>query len=139
MAELHAYFSQLIYDDPLYDMLVQYLDIHEVDSSVFQGLSTIQALYVWTLVMSPGIGMLSNVGFYNILLLFVLIYAVKERCRQVWVLLLPLILTNLVIIAAPYVGPRYAFPVMYSMPCVVALYMAQRREQIEGSGKENII
>lgn len=136
MAELHAYFSQLIYDDPLYDILVQYLDIHEIDSSVFQGLSTIQALYVWTMVMSPGIGMLSNVGFYNILLLFVLIYAVKERCRQVLVLLLPLILTNLVIIAAPYVGPRYAFPVMYSMPCVVALYMAQRREQIEGSGKE---
>lgn len=136
MAELHAYFSQLIYDEPLYDMLVEYLDLHEVDSSIFQGLSTIQALYVWTAIMSPGIGMLSNVGFYNIILLFIIIYAIKERCRQVLVLSLPLTLSNLIIIAAPYVGPRYAFPVMYSMPCVIALYMAQRREQSEGCREE---
>lgn len=136
MAELHAYFSQLIYDEPLYDMLVEYLDLHEVDSSMFQGLSTIQALYVWTAIMSPGIGMLSNVGFYNIILLFIIIYAMKERCRQVLVLILPLTLSNLIIIAAPYVGPRYAFPVMYSIPCVIALYMAQRREQSEGCREE---
>lgn len=136
MAELHAYFSQLIYDEPLYDMLVESLDLHEVDSGVFQGLSTLQALYVWTAIMSPGIGMLSNIGFYNIILLFIIIYAVKERCRQVLVLTMPLILSNLIIVAAPYVGPRYAFPVMYSMPCVIALYMAQRREQSKGSGKE---
>lgn len=136
MAELHAYFSQLIYDEPLYDMLVEYLDLHEVDSGIFQGLSTIQALYVWAAIMSPGIGMLSNVGFYNIILLFIIIYAIKERCRQVLVLSLPLTLSNLIIIAAPYVGPRYAFPVMYSMPCVIALYMAQRREQSEGCREE---
>lgn len=136
MAELHAYFSQLIYEEPLYDMLVEYLDLHEVDSGIFQGLSTLQALYVGTAVMSPGIGMLSNIGFYNIILLFIIIYAMKERCRQVLVLSLPLTLSNLIIIAAPYVGPRYAFPIMYSMPCIIALYMAQRREQSEGYREE---
>lgn len=136
MAELHAYFSQLIYEEPLYDMLVEYLDLHEVESGIFQGLSTIQAMYVGTAVMSPGIGMLSNIGFYNIILLFIIIYAMKERCRQVLILALPLTLSNLIIIAAPYVGPRYAFPVMYSMPCIIALYMAQRRERSEGCREE---
>lgn len=135
-AELHAYFSQLIYEEPLYDMLVEYLDLYEVDSGIFQGLSTIQALYVEMAVISPGIGMLSNVGFYNIILLFIIIYAMRERCRQVLILSLPLILSNLIIIAAPYVGPRYAFPVMYSMPCIIALYMAQRREQSEECREE---
>lgn len=133
LAETHAYFSQLIYDEPLYDMLVEHLDLHEVDSTVFQGLSTLQALYVWTALMWPGIGMLSNVGFYNLLLLFVILYAIKERYTQVLMMTVPLMLSVLIVVAAPYVGPRYDFPIMYSMPCIIALYMTQKREKNEQS------
>lgn len=70
------------------------------------------------------IGMLSNVGFYIILLWMITFFFLKDgRKRELW-LLLPLWLTFLIIIASPQIQnqPRYAFPSIYAMPILIAFY-----------------
>lgn len=137
-AELFAYFSEVTYEEPLFELLESRLNLHEVDSPLFQMLSTLQALYVGAALLLPGVGMLSNVGIYNSLLLFIIAFACKKRYNRVIALSVPLVLTNMIVIAAPYVGPRYLFPVIYSMPCMIALYMAEYREKgmLETAGEQ---
>ena len=73
--------------------------------------------------------MFSNVGFYNLLLIFVILYAIRKRCFNTLILAVPLMLTDLIVVAAPYVGPRYVFPVIYSMPCLLAFYVDEQRKK----------
>ena len=127
--EKYSYFTDVIDGTEDGKALAEHLNIHEVDSSILRGLRTIQELYVGTIMMFPAIGMFSNVGFYNLLLLFLVLYAIREKCFKTLILAAPLLLTDLIVIAAPYVGPRYAFPVIYSMPCVIAFYIEEKRRK----------
>lgn len=131
-AELYAYFADVIDDTEMGKTLAAYLNIHEVESGIFRGLATLQELYVGTMLMIPVIGMFSNVGFYNLLLLFLIIYALREKCFKTVIMAVPLLFTDLVVVAAPYVGPRYVFPVIYSMPCIIAFYIAEKRRRADG-------
>lgn len=126
-AELYTYFVDVVDDTEMGRELGEYLNLHGVESGVFQGLTTVQELYVGSMLMVPVIGMFSNVGFYNLILIFVLLYAIRERCFKTLVLAVPLLFTDLIVVAAPYVGPRYVFPVIYSIPCLIAFYIDEQR------------
>lgn len=126
-AELYTYFVDVVDDTEMGQKLGEYLNLHGVGSGIFQGLTTVQELYVGTMLMVPIIGMFSNVGFYNLLLIFVVLYAIRERNFKTLVLAVPFLLTDLIVVAAPYVGPRYVFPVIYSMPCLIAFYVDEQR------------
>lgn len=47
---------------------------------------------------------------------------------KVILLTIPLLMGDLIIVAAPYVSPRYMLPVMYAMPLVLTLYMDERKK-----------
>lgn len=128
--EKYSYFTDVVDGTEDGKTLAEYLNIQEVDSNIFQGLRTAQELYVGIIMMFPIIGMFSNVGFYNLLLLFLVLYAIREKCFRTLILAAPLLFTDLIVIAAPYAGPRYAFPVIYSMPCVIAFYIEEKRRKL---------
>ena len=130
-AEIYTYFTEIVDDTESGVELAEYLNIHGAGSNISQGLRTLQELYVGTMIMVPFIGMFSNVGFYNLLLLFLVLYAIREKCFKTLILVVPLLFTVLIVIAAPYVGPRYVFPVIYSMPGVIAFYIDEKRRKIE--------
>lgn len=129
-AEIYAYFTDAVDDTQMGRELAAYLNIHEVEEGMFQGLSTLQEFYVGSVILLPVIGMFANVGFYNLLFIVLILYAVRKRCYKSLVLAVPLLLSDLIVIAAPYVGPRYVFPVIYSMPCLIAFCIAEKRGMI---------
>lgn len=130
--EIYAYFSDVVDDTQMGRELAAYLNIHEVESGIFQGLSTLQELYVGTVILLPVIGMFANVGFYNLLFIFLILYAARKKCFKTLILAVPLLFSDLIVVAAPYVGPRYVFPVIYSMPCLIAFCIAEKRKQNRG-------
>lgn len=129
-AEIYAYFTDVVDDTQMGRELAAYLNIHEVESGMFQGLSTLQEFYVGSVILFPVIGMFANVGFYNLLFIVLILYALRKRCYKTLVLAVPLLLSDLIVVAAPYVGPRYVFPIIYSMPCLIAFCIAEKRGMI---------
>lgn len=74
-AELYNYFTEVVYEEYQPSLeLAQYLNLHEVNSPIFQGIATLQALYAATSLMLPIWGMTSNLAFYNILLIFIILF-----------------------------------------------------------------
>lgn len=131
-AEIYTYFTDAVDDTQMGRELAAYLNIHEVESSIFQGLSTLQEFYVGTVILLPVIGMFANVGLYNLLFIVLMLYAAREKCFETLILSVPLLFSDLIVVAAPYVGPRYVFPVIYSMPCLIAFCIAEKRKQNRG-------
>lgn len=89
------------------------------------GICTIMVSFYALLTRLPIIGLLNNVAFYMILLFVMTCFFLKDgQKKAVWTLM-PLWLTFLIIIASPQIQnqPRYAFPIIYSMPIVVAFFM----------------
>lgn len=100
------------------------------------GICSIMVSWYTLLTRLPIIGLLNNVAFYMLLLFTITFFFFRDgRKKEVW-LLLPLWLTFLIIIASPQIQnqPRYAFPIIYSMPLIVGFYMAGQRNCLdEGS------
>lgn len=73
----------------------------------------------------PVLGLLSNQATYNLLLIALVVFAVYEKKRKWLLASLPLTLTSVGIIFAPVIQwcPRYAFPVIYAMPLMLAYYI----------------
>ncbi len=82
----------------------------------------------------PMLGIFSRVAFYNLLLVYILIVSVYKRKRSICFVSIPVIISNLVIVAAPIVHPRYALPIIYCMPLV----MAYAIYSIRGEGDDAI-
>lgn len=104
-----------------------------------QGLCQVMVSFYSFLSEFPIIGMLNNAAVYVILLFIISIFMLHEKRGKELFVLLPLFLTFLIIIAGPQVinQPRYAFPIIYAMPSVLAFYMraeGQVKTQ-EGNGK----
>lgn len=95
-----------------------------------QGICAIMVSYYSLLSRLPVIGLLNNVAFYMILLFVMFIFMLKDQCRKELLIMLPLCLSFLIILAAPQIQnqPRYAFPIIYAMPTVVAFF---RRSMIK--------
>lgn len=92
------------------------------------GICSIMVSWYTLLTRLPIIGLLNNVAFYMLLLFTITFFFFRDgRKKEVW-LLLPLWLTFLIIIASPQIQnqPRYAFPIIYSMPLIIAFYMSGR-------------
>lgn len=104
-----------------------------------QGLCPVMVSFYSFLSEVPVIGMLSNVAFYVILMFVTGIFMLHEKRGKEWFVLLPLILTFFIILAGPQVinQPRYAFPIVYAMPSVLAFYMRAGRstpQEVNGKG-----
>ena len=89
-----------------------------------EGISTIMVSYYMLLSKLPVIGMLNNVAVYIILMFIVLLFMLKDKRKKEMLILLPLVLSFFSVIAAPQIQnqPRYAFPIICSMPVVLAYY-----------------
>ena len=95
------------------------------------GICTIMVSYYALLSRLPVIGLLNNVAFYVMMLWTVTAFALKDKSKRVLMVLLPLWISFFIIIAAPQIQnqPRYAFPIIYSMPVVTAYYIRYGKKQ----------
>lgn len=89
------------------------------------GICTIMVSFYSFLTKLPIIGLLNNVAFYIILMFTIIFFMLKDKCKAGYVVLLPLLLAFVFIILSPQIQnqPRYAFPIIYSMPSVTAFYI----------------
>lgn len=90
-----------------------------------RGLASIAVSWYALLTRLPVIGMFSNVAFYVILMFCMLLFMVNERIGKKMFVMLPLLMSFLFVILAPQIQnqPRYAFPIIYTMPAVVGFYI----------------
>lgn len=79
----------------------------------------------------PFLGLLVNQGFYNLMLLALCLYALFERNGKLLLISLPLLLTLAITFVGPtvYHHPRYTYPIMYTMPVLLGLFITQTRNQ----------
>ncbi len=85
----------------------------------------------------PVLGAFSLLACYNLLLVYSLIYAFYKRCYKVMIVAMPLIITDLVVIAGPVVDIRYAFPIIFSLPVVIAYILYETT--LNKSSKEIVV
>lgn len=73
----------------------------------------------------PIIGMFSNVAVYNLIMIYLIIFSIYDKKKGFLWITIPVILSDLVVVAGPaiYDNIRYALPVVYAMPIVVAYYL----------------
>ena len=107
-------------------MLAEELGVHEVP--------LIQKLDRWrtgvnkVLFTLPVFGLLSSMAVFNLILIYLCYGSIKKRIPQMALVLMPLLLSDAVIVLAPVIKghPRYAFPVIYSIPIVFAAFLYLR-------------
>lgn len=94
-----------------------------------EGVSNIAVKLYSLLTTAPVIGMFSNVAFY-VILMFVLLHFVRlEKNKKAFVVMLPALISFLFVLLAPQIQgqPRYAFPIIYTMPLMIAFYQKTER------------
>lgn len=89
------------------------------------GLATIAVSWYTLLTRLPVVGMLNNVAFYVILMFCLLLFMVHDRMGKKIFVMLPLLMSFLFVILAPQIQnqPRYAFPIIYTIPAVTGFYI----------------
>lgn len=97
------------------------------------GLCSIMVSWYSLLTKLPIIGLLNNVAFYIMLMFTITCFILKDKCKKGYLILLPLILSFGFILLGPQIQnqPRYAFPIIYSMPIVTAYYIYIRKSHDE--------
>ncbi|MBQ9347163.1 MAG: hypothetical protein IJT94_07480 [Oscillibacter sp.] len=89
----------------------------------------------------PGVNLMTHLATYTMLLAWLTLFALRRKLYR-WLLpAFPVFLSLGVSVAAPVIQghPRYAFPVVYSVPLLAALWidLARRQEAAaSGAGKE---
>lgn len=98
-------------------------------SDEMEQICTIMVGLYTLLTEAPVIGLLSNVAVYNILLFVFTCFFMGDFKQRHLLSLLPLWFTLLIIIASPQIQnqPRYAFPIIYTMPTLLAFYYKKCR------------
>ena len=113
------------------DVLAEELGVHEIP--LIQKLDQWRTGFNKVLFTLPVFGLLASMAFFNLILIYLCYGAIKKRLPQMAMILMPLLLSDAVIVLAPVIKghPRYAFPVIYSIPVVFAafLYFKARKEQ----------
>ena len=74
----------------------------------------------------PIIGVFGNVAFYIILMIVIMLFIKRDVNKREWLAFVPALLAFAFVILAPQIieQPRYAFPIIYIMPTLVAYYIA---------------
>lgn len=113
------------------DVLAEELRVHEIP--LIQKLDQWRTGFNKVLFTLPVFGLLASMAFFNLILIYLCYGAIKKRLPQMAMILMPLLLSDAVIVLAPVIKghPRYAFPVIYSIPVVFAafLYFKAGKEQ----------
>ena len=73
----------------------------------------------------PIIGLFSNIAVYNIIMIYLIVFSIYDKKREFLWITIPVILSDLVVVAGPaiYDNIRYALPVVYAMPLVLAYFL----------------
>lgn len=81
----------------------------------------------------PIIGLFSNIAIYNIVMIYVILFSIYDKKKGFLWITIPIILSDLVVVAGPaiYDNIRYALPVVYAMPLVVAYFLYTYRNSKE--------
>lgn len=98
------------------------------------GISEVEALQNYKLIMRgiyknclslPVIGMFFHQAPYCILLIFLIVFTIHKKLWRLIIAMLPLVLSAIIVVLAPMIqgDPRYAFPIIYSMPILLAYYI----------------
>ncbi len=120
--------AELFWNSEFYD------NIHFEIPEGMPGLDQIAVSFYSLLTRLPIIGMLNNVAFYIILMFVILFFMLRDKMHRELFAMVPLLISFLFILMAPQIQdqPRYAFPIIYAMPSVIALYIsaAQQKEII---------
>ena len=92
------------------------------ETGTFDGIRTVKDNLRRMLLSLPGMAQLNSVGFHCCVLLFVCLWSLKKRLKNMMLLLLPMVISVLVIIAGPCIQnqDRYGFPIIYCMPLILA-------------------
>lgn len=89
--------------------------------------------YYYIFGFIPGVGLLVNQGFTDLMLLIISLYALVEKRGKLLFLCMPLLLT----LAIAFVGPmvlrqaRYTYPIMYALPLLFGLFLTQSTQKSE--------
>lgn len=67
----------------------------------------------------PLVGAFSIIALYNLVLIYGVVYAIYRKLYVVLLFSVPLIISNLIVVAAPLVHPRYILSVVYSIPLLI--------------------
>lgn len=101
----------------------------------FESMNEVRLSYYKLLQVFPISGVMSCLGVYNIMLLYLLIYAIHDKKKNYLGMLWPVIISDLVVIAGPciYDNVRYALPIIYAMPMVIAYFILLYRKEQEAA------
>lgn len=94
-----------------------------------QAIKTVFNGFYKTQFSLPVVGMLSNQAPYILLLLSLTVFALYKRAWGWLMAAIPIVLSVAVIVLAPVIqnDPRYAFPIIYAMPAMLAYYIHLRQ------------
>lgn len=104
------------------------IGIHEAE--VLPRLNNIRDELNWDLFYLPVSGLMCSIAVHVLVLMFLCCYALSRRQWRFFLCALPLLLSAGIILLAPgIVGtPRYAYPLVYSLPVVMAYYCFLMKE-----------
>ena len=94
-------------------------------STAFESEKEFLSCWYGFLFSAPVIGLLSHPAFYVLILFATMLLAIAKKKGNYLLTCVPLFFSVIVIILAPclFGHPRYAFPIIYSMPVVLAYYI----------------
>lgn len=120
------------------DTYVNYFWSHDFMDSVsedqemtFAKANEVMLSYYRFLQVFPITGILSCLGMYNVLLLYMIFFAIHDRKNNCWGILWPIIISDLVVIAGPciYDNIRYALPIIYCVPVALCYFVYLYRQR----------
>lgn len=121
--------NNTLYDKTIFprkaDAFVVYEEtgIHEI--GLIQKLDVFRTSVNKLIFSLPVIGLLASLAFYNIVLIYLIYYALHKKLFTFLIASLPALISDAIIVLAPVIKghPRYAFPIIYAMPVLIAYYL----------------
>lgn len=113
--------------------LFEILNLHETE--ILKKPKMILFLFYQAYFYLPVIGWIAHPATYIFLLICLYAFAFRKKIYKWIVVALPVFLSFLVVIFAPAIQrhPRYAFPIIYSMPLLLAYYLYCNKKIIKGN------
>lgn len=86
--------------------------------------------YYEGLTMMPVLNLILNMSLYVIVMIYLIVYILKDKEYQELLMLIPNIMTFAACIASPVIlkHPRYVLPIVYTMPIIFVLYIQGRNQ-----------
>lgn len=109
------------------DLVREDLNIHEI-GSLRRGKRIIMQINA-AIFSFPVIGFLSHVAFYDLILLALCCFTIDRKMWKVLIASAPIWFSVIIVILAPTIQghPRYAFPIVFSVPYLVAYYCHENK------------